>query len=195
MNTYEKITAVVIAILVILMVILSFNEITEAPGGEEHERERHSDFDKSLGQRLEIGPFDVIEKRSGSKEREEDCDLLKPIILATLHDLKEVLAKKVPSLFSEGEDAFEVNEATLDIFCDEYASITIASSDGKRLVFEKEPFSRVVREYGSSLDEGRVVKISATVFSGGEGTPIASTTYESVLIPDRYLDFATSSAQ
>jgi hypothetical protein len=153
----------------------------------------HSGFDKSLGQDLKMGPFvSVVSQQSSGGE--ENCAPLRPVIIAALHDIKERLeTHSITTFFSGTEDAFEVNEPTLQLFCRKNATIILSDSNGNRLVLQKVPFVRVVPKEGAADDIGTEVRINATVVPAGGAVPLEPTTYGDILIPDRFLDTAASS--
>ncbi len=194
MNIYEKIALVIVGSLITPMIIFSFHELSE-PLLNHEESEEPSDFDKSIGQSLEIGPFNKIADRNFSGGLEKNCQMLQLVILATLHDIKENLGEQ-NTLFQSDDKPynsdFEVNESTLKLFCNKNANITLLDKDGTRLFLEKEPFVRSIPEDGTEIDIGTTVQINATVLYKDTPPSKERTTYSRILIPDRFLDLATS---
>ncbi len=191
MSIYEKIASVIIVILLVLMVVFSYREFRESPeqiGGPR----AGPDFDESIGENLKIGSFATIVSEHSSGGREDNCETLQPVIVGALHDIKERLEHQ--KIYIGVEDAFEVNKPTLQILCDKSAEITLADTNGNTLVLEKIPFEKVVPLRGSAVDVGTRVRINATLVPVGGPMPSQPTTYGDVLIPDRFLDVATSSA-
>ena len=193
MSTYEKLGLAIISILLLFMVIVSFKELKEPPelGGFINAPSR---FDQSIGKDFMIGPFTTLVSQHSSSELEKNCDVLQPVILATLHDVKEHLEIQA-RLASPNtpEYAFEVNEQTLALFCHTTADITLSGSSGVQLLLQKTPFARSVPPGREAGDVGTLVRINATRIPAGGSTPAQPTTYGEILIPDRFLD-ATSSA-
>jgi hypothetical protein len=185
MSTFEKIASVVVALLVIGVIIFSVHEIREP----EHE-EPQQDFDQAVGQNFQIGPFATILNQDSSGGMEDNCDKLEPVIIGALHDIKE----RLEHLHYTGEFAFEVNQSVLQLFCNKQASITLADPQGDKLLLQKQPFTRAVPQGGSPADVGTDVRINATAISPGGLAPSTPTTYGEELIPDKYLDTATSSS-
>ncbi len=181
-----------VGILLAAMIIFSYHEFKE-PGEQVGELGIHSGFDKSLGQDFKIGPFlSVVSQQSSGGE--EKCAPLRPVIIAALHDIKERLETHSIAIFFSGTgDAFEVNEPALQIFCRKNGEITLADSNGNRLVLQKVPFVRVVPKEGTTDDIGTEVRINATVVPVGKPAPSEPTTFGDILIPDRFLDTAASS--
>jgi hypothetical protein len=83
--------------------------------------------------------------------------------------------------------AFEVDRQTLDLFCNKNASLTLADTQGDKLLLEKAPFTREVPPGGAPEDVGTDVRINATVILPGTLPPASPTTSGEELIPDRYL--------
>lgn len=189
MSIYEKIGTAAIGLLVLVVLVFSFREFKEP----EHESEQSllSRFSQSIGPNLQIGAFSEISEQKSSGVAEEDCEPLRPIILGVLHDIKERLEHM--KTYVGVEDPFEVNEATLLLLCDTTAEITLADASGNKLLLQKEPFTRMVPQNGGPDDIGTRVRINATVIPAGASAPTEPTTFGEVLIPDRFLDTATSS--
>lgn len=191
MSLYEKIASIIIALLVIGIVVFSYREFKEPPAGEGAPRP-HSGFDQSIGQDFIIGPYSQTVSSHASGGLEDNCADVKPVILGTLHDIKERLEHL--KSYSGTEDAFEVNEQTLQLFCNKTASITLADAAGNTLLLQKVPFVRAAPQGGDAGDVGTEVRINATLVPKGAPVPAEPTTFGDELIPDRYLDAATSSA-
>jgi hypothetical protein len=182
MSTYEKIASVGIGILLVFVIIFSYHEINESPDTQEpHQSSR---FDESLGQDFKIGDFDTVEGEHASGGMEENCEPLQSVIMGALHDIEERL---------ERGNTFEVNEQTLELFCNKNAEVTLSDASGTMLLLQKMPFTRTVPPQDTDADVGTRVRINATVVPKGGPTPTQYTTYGDVLIPDRFLDNATSS--
>jgi hypothetical protein len=189
MSTLEKILTGLLALFVIVLVYFSFHEITEPHGGS-FGGER-SEFERSFGSIVRIGPFvNVVGERS-SGGQEQNCEELQPVIVAALHDIKIDLQDL--RLIEEGPDSFEVDQATLDLFCNKEASLTIADGRGAQLILDKQPFVRVIPS--APEDAGYEVKIDARFVPLGGSASANPTASADVLIPDRYLQTATSTSQ
>jgi hypothetical protein len=191
MSTYEKIISVLLALLLVFIVFISYRELREQP-------ERQSgastgpNFEASIGQNFIIGSFANVISEDSSGGVEDNCEALKPVIVGALHDVKERLEHAKP--YTGVEDAFEVNEQTLQLLCNKNADITLADAGGNKLILQKAPFTKVVPPQSTTADIGTEVRINATIAPAGKPVPTEPTTYGDVLIPDRYLDAATSSA-
>ena len=185
MSTYEKIATVLIFLLVIVLVFFSFREFREP----EHDgaRER-SGFDESIGQTFALGPFATLVSTSSAGGVEENCERLEPVIIGTLHDIKERLEAQKLASFGGKEGVLSVNQDALALFCNKNAQATLADSQGDMLILKKLPFERAVPPGGESADIGTRVHIDATLVRSGEAAPAKPTTFGEVLIPDRYLD-------
>ncbi len=193
MSTYEKIILAVIGVLLMVMVFFSYHEFKE-PAEETSEQRESSNFDKSLGQDFKVGPFVTVVNTEASGGLEDNCEAMQPNIIAALHDIKEYfVSQKAPSYSFEAGDTFEVNDATLTFLCNKNAEITLADTDGNKLVLKKIPFIRAVPKGGSAADIGTEVRINATVIPVGGEASLKPTTFGDILIPDRFLDTATSS--
>ena len=186
MTTFEKITSALIVVLIGIMVVFSLREVRESPGGDV------SDFDQSLGRHFVIGQFVNVVSEHSSGGTEVDCEREQSVIIAVLHDIKEHLERL--ALITEGPGTFEVNQPTLDVLCNTQADITLSDFTGRELLLQKVPFTRGIPSGGGPDDIGTEVRINASVFQSGEKPPASPTTYSEVLIPDRYLEAATSSA-
>lgn len=194
MSTYEKIASVIIAVFVVLMIIFSFHELRE-PSAFPHETHAGSDFDESLGQKFKIGPFSTITNEFVSGGTELSCTSLQPVILGVLHDISQRLTSVEPALFSSTtSSAFEADQSILHVFCNANATVMISDPGGDWLILQKGPFTRAVPPSGTPADIGTDVRINATIVTKGVQTPTHPTTYGELLIPDRFLDTATSSS-
>ncbi len=194
MSTYEKIASVGIGILIIVMIVFSYNEFKEPPEQPSGSK-GGSHFDESLGQDFKIGSFTTVVSEKSSGEMEDNCETLQPVIIAALHDIKEHLKReKNSALPLDMKDIFEVNEPTLQLFCHKNAEITLTDNNGNRLLLQKLPFVRVVPLQSTAADIATEVRINATIALVGAASPVQPTTYGDVLIPDRFLDTATSSS-
>ncbi|MDE1925322.1 MAG: hypothetical protein KGH79_04070 [Patescibacteria group bacterium] len=191
MSTYEKIATVIIAVLLAVMVVYSYRELSEKrpPRGGPN---TGPNFSQSLGQDFIIGPFATVANEQSSGGPEDNCDALKPVIVGALHDIKEHLEHG--GAYAGGEQAFEVNEPALQLLCNKNAEITLSDSGGDMLILQKVPFTREVPPQGTPADIGTAVRINATVVPKGAPVPAQPTTYGYQLIPDRYLDAAATSA-
>ena len=183
MSTYEKIASVLLALLLVGVVVASYREFKE-PGHSLRGTES-SDFDASRGQDFKIGVYNSIVDEQSSGGEESNCAALQPEIIGALHDIKQRI--------DSGGD-FEVNEPVLQLLCGKTAQITLSDSGGNRLILQKVPFVRAIPQGGTAADTGTRVHIDATVVPAGAEVPKKPTTYGEVLIPDRFLDNATSSA-
>jgi hypothetical protein len=194
MSIFEKIASVIIAILFIGISIFSYHEFNE-PSKEQSMPKQDVPFEQSVGQDFKIGPFTTIVNETSSDSLENGCESLKPEIIGALHDIKEHLeTAQLPTLSPPSQDTFEVNEPVLELLCHTSAEITLADDSGNHLVLEKIPFTRTIPQGGQAADIGTEVRINATVISVGALPPSTPTTFGDVLIPDRYLDVGTSSA-
>ena len=190
MSTYEKIFLVLIGILLAFLLFFSYHEIKE-PSDQGGRTRTESDFDKSLGQDFKIGPYTIVVSEQSSGGQENNCAPLQPVIIATLHDIEEhleLLEHSAPT-----EYAFEVNQQTLQLFCNKNAEIVLADTGGNKLLLQKIPFVRNIPPQSGASDIGTEVRINATLVPLGSATPGQPTTFGDILIPDRYLDTATSS--
>lgn len=174
MSIYEKIASVILALVLIVIVVASYHEFKEpkGPGG--------SDFDQSLGQDFNIGPFATVVSEHYSGGLEQDCVRLQPVIIAALHDISGRLKLK--------PDTFEVNQQALQLFCNKNAEVVLGDGAGNTLILHKAPFTRAVPQNGTADDIGTDVRIEATLVPAGAPVPAQPTTYGDVLIPDRFLD-------
>ncbi len=192
MSTYEKIATVIIFLLVVGILAFSFREFREPPehGGEMQER---STFDESFGQNFTIGPFATLVSTTSSGGLEENCGPFQPVIIGTLHDIKEHLeAEKIPA-FEGKEGDLMVNQSALDLFCNKSAEAVLADQNGDKLLLQKIPFDRGVPPGGMQDDIGVRVHIAATLIVSGEATSSKPTTFGEEFIPDRYLEGSPSS--
>ncbi|HEY6019762.1 MAG TPA: hypothetical protein VIY48_07625 [Candidatus Paceibacterota bacterium] len=191
MSMFEKIASIIIAILVLGIVAFSYRELTERKV-DEHES-RGPSFEQSVGQDFKIGPFATVLNQSSSGSVESDCEHLQPVIVGVLHDIKMHLEDL--NTYSGMRDVFEVNQDTLQLFCNKNASVTLVDQSGTKLVLEKVPFVRATPSGGTAADIGTDVRINATVIVPGTVPPKQPTTWGEELIPDRFLDIATSSSR
>ena len=192
MSLYEKIATTIIAVLVLGGIIFSYHEIKEPKMGQEGVPQPHSGFDQSIGQDFIMGPYAQTLSTSTAGGPEDNCNILKPVILGTLHDIKERLEHL--KAYNGTEDAFEVNEPTLELLCNKSAEIILGDSSGDTLVLQKIPFTRGLPQGGASDDVGTEVRINATLVPKGATMPKEPTTYGDELIPDRFLDDTTPSS-
>lgn len=181
MSTYEKVASVLIGLLCVFGIIFSYHEIKEpsehaAPG-------TGSRFDESVGQDFKIGAFDTVVSEQGGGGQEEGCDPLQSVITGVLHDIGNRI---------HSGDAFEVNERTLQFFCNKQADITLRDASGTQLILHKVPFTRAIPAGGTDADIGTQVRIEATIVPSGANVPVKATTYGDELIPDQFLDKDTS---
>ncbi len=183
MSTFEKITSILVGVLLVLILLFSYREFKE-PSEQAEGSKTALRFDESLGQEFKIGPFATVVGEQSSGGPEAGCEALQPVIIAALHDIKKRLGTR---------DIFEVNEAALELFCQKNAEVTLADSGGNKLLLQKAPFTRAVPPQGSAEDIGTEVRINATLLPAGGLVPARPTTYGDILIPDRFLDTATSS--
>jgi hypothetical protein len=194
MSTYEKIASVIIGIVIILTIIFSYHEIKEPSEGLSGVK-LSSDFDASLGQDFKIGSFATVVSAQSSGGPEDNCEQLHPVIVAALHDIEEHLeTHDILDLVTGAEETFEVNQQTLQLFCNKSAEITLSDSKNNQLILQKVPFTRAIPPQGSADDIGTEVRINATVVPAGAPAPSVPTTYGDILIPDRFLDATTSSS-
>ena len=191
MSIYENIASVVVGILVVVLIVFSYNEIKEPPEGQGEPRP-NSGFDQSVGQDFKIGPYASVVSEQTSGGPEENCSALQPVIIGVLHDIKERLEHQ--KAYNGTEDAFEVNEPTLRLLCNKTVTITLADSSGNKLVLQKAPFALAIPPQGGAADIGTRVHIDATLVAAGGPTPTQPTTFGDELIPDRFLDMATSTS-
>jgi hypothetical protein len=182
MSTYEKIASVLLTLLLVGGIIASYREIKEPEPARGPET---SDFDASRGQDFKLGPYSTIVDEHTSGGQESNCTALQPEVIGALHDIKQRL--------DAGGD-FEVNQPVLQLLCNKNAQITLSDAGGNRLILQKVPFTRVVPQGGTAADIGTKVHLDATVVPKGAAVPAQPTTFGEVLIPDRFLDTATSSA-
>ncbi len=189
MSLYEKIATFIIALLVLVMIIFSYHEYKEPTP----EQGPNSGFDQSMGPNFFIGSYNKTVSSQVSGGPEDNCAALESVLVGTLHDIKERLEHA--KAYNGTEDPFQVNQATLQLLCNKNATITLADNGSSTLVLQKVPFSRVVPQGGSADDIGTEVRINATVVPAGAAMPAQSTTYGDELIPDRYLDDASTTSQ
>ena len=181
MSIYEKIASGIIAIFIVAAVIFSYHEVTE-PKGSDHER--GPNYQQSVGQDFKMGTFVTVLSQQSSGPMEENCKVLQPVILGTLHDIDVHLEEL--DVYQPG--IFEVNQQTLDLLCHQNASLTLSDAQGDKLLLTKLPFQRKTPPGGSASDTGTDVRIDATVILPGTVPPTSPTTYGEELIPDQYLD-------
>jgi hypothetical protein len=86
-----------------------------------------------------------------------------------------------------------VNEATLQLLCHKTAEIVLSDDQGDTLVLQKAPFTREVPPEDIPADIGTRVRITATVVRSGSPMRATPDIFGDVLIPDRFLEMATSS--
>ena len=195
MSTYEKIASVLLAVFFVVIIILSYGEIQDS---HDHETPKESprmtsDFDESRGQDFKIGPFVTIVDTKISGGKEVGCMPLQPVVVTALHDIYQRLMEQATSLDVEGSwDTFEVNEPTLETLCNKEATTTLADTHGDQLVLEKAPFVRATQPGAGEEDTGTLVTINATVVRPGSPVAKRPTVQARVLIPDRFLDVASS---
>lgn len=182
MNTFEKITTVIISILVVVALVFSFFEFTEGP---EH-KEASPDFSHSIGADFKIGTFDTLLSEQASGGLEDDCQTLQPVIVVVLHDVDVNLE----GLHVYEPGVFEVNQQTLDFLCSKNASITLSNAQGGKLLLDKVPFVANTPLGNGSDDTGTKVRINAQVVLPGAAPGSEISTYGEELIPSRYLDDA-----
>jgi hypothetical protein len=194
MSTYEKIASAIIAVFVVIMIIFSFHELRE-PASPLHKPYAGPDFNESVGSDFKIGPFATIVDERVSGGSESDCTALQPVILGVLHDITQRLTSVDPALFSSATSSiFEADQPIGQMFCNANATVTLSAPNGDTLILEKVPFTRAIPPAGTAADIGTDVRINATVVSAGAPAPTHPTTYGELLIPDRFLDTATSSS-
>ncbi|HEY5383422.1 MAG TPA: hypothetical protein VIJ88_02615 [Candidatus Paceibacterota bacterium] len=194
MSTYEKIASIIIGIVLVALIIFSYREIKE-PFGSSSVAKLGSDFDTSIGPNFTIGSFGTAVNEQSSGGLEDNCEQLQPVMVAALHDISERLeTRNLLDLFIGAAEAFEVNRQTLQLLCNKNAEITLEDSSGDKLVLQKIPFTRSIPPQGSPDDIGTEVHINATAAAAGAPVPTQPTTYGDILIPDRFLDTATSSS-
>lgn len=189
MSTLEKILTALLAALLLFIVFFSMHEIGEPRGPFGGER---SEFDRSFGSNLRIGPFINIASEHSSGGPEANCETLQPVIVAALHDIKVDLEEL--RIIESSPDSFEIDQPTLDLFCNREASLTLADGRGWQLLLDKVPFTRVVPQ-NAPQDGGSEVRINATVIPLGGTPPGTPTATADVVIPDRYLEATSSLAQ
>ena len=177
MSLYEKIATVLIALLVLAGIVFSYHEYKE------------SAFDQSVGPNFIIGPYHTVATSTVSGGQEDNCAALQPVLIGTLHDIKERLEHL--KAYNGTEDPFQVNQATLQLLCNKNATITLGGDASSTLVLQKLPFARAVPPNGTADDTGTEVRINATIIPAGGPVPAQPTTFGDELIPDRYLDSAT----
>jgi len=176
-----------------MMSAFSYHEIKE-PTRETGVSREGSGFDRSITQDFKMGPFVTVVSEKYFGGPEDNCEPWQPVIVTVLHDIKERLeAKKIPASLAGVGDVFEVNEPTLQLLCNKNVEIILVDNEGNKLLLQKIPFMRDVPPQGSVADIGTRVRINATVILVGESMPAEPTTWGDVLIPDQYLDMATSS--
>jgi hypothetical protein len=173
------------------MIYFSYHEYKE-PAPEEGRTKPVSKFDQSIGQDFTIGSYTKVVGSSTSGVVEVGCTVLKPVILATLHDIKERLEHAKANTGTE--DAFVVNEQTLQLFCNTTATVTLSDAVGNTLLLQKPPFDRGVPSGAPQKYIGTEVRINATLVSKGSPVPMVPTTFGDQLIPDLFLDATTSSS-
>lgn len=188
MSTLEKILSAALAVLVIGIVYFSMHEMGEPHGLFGGER---TEFEHSFGSTVRIGPFINPAGERSSGDQEPRCDMLQPVIVAALHDIKVDL--QAQHVITEGPDSFEVDQQTLDLFCNKEATLTLADARGWTLVLTKRPFVRMA-PVDAPQDIGTDVRIDAFVVPLGGAKPATPSATSDILIPDRYLE-ATSSVQ
>lgn len=190
MSTYEKIALGIGVALLLAVVGWSFHEVEE-PFGHERFHGGWSDFDESFGTEFRIGAFTEVVDMSSSDTLEDNCTLLEPVIASVLHDITERLEGEAEheSSFSYGrENAFEVNEKILALFCHTTAEVTLSARNGDKLLLKKVPFVRGIPPGGTDKDIGSEVRIEATLIPrNATSTPTEPTVYGDTLIPDRFL--------
>ncbi|HUD02442.1 MAG TPA: hypothetical protein VMR46_00260 [Candidatus Paceibacterota bacterium] len=189
MSLYEKIATVIIVILVLIMVVFSYHEYKEP--AHESASGPNSGFDQSIGADFIIGPYNRVVSSQVSGGLEDNCTELQSVFVGTLHDIKERLEHL--KTYTGVEDPFEVNEATLQLLCNKNVTLTLSDASDNTLVLQKIPFVRMVPQNGEQDDIGTEVHINATLVPKGGVEPSQPTTYGDELIPDRFLDVATSS--
>lgn len=188
MSTYEKIASVLLVLLLAVSLALWVNRHPEeGPQGPR-------DFDESTGQDFKIGPFATVIDEETSGGAEERCSMLQPVLIAALHDIDERLQTQAAALGIAGPwDTFEVNAATLAALCNKHVTITLTDTYRDTLVLEKLPFVRGMPPGGAAGDEGTLVSLTATLRRAGAPMPSGPQATAGILIPDRFLDTATSS--
>ncbi len=169
MSTFEKLASVAIITTLVLAAVFSYYEVKEYRSG----------FEESLGQDFKIGSFSAVVSKESSGGPEDNCKLMRPVIITALHDIAVRLG---------GQKTFEVNEDALQLFCNKNAEITLSDRGGNKLILQKVPFVREVPAQGGADDIGTKVRIQATVVPAGAQAPSEPTAYAEVLIPDRFLD-------
>ena len=192
MSLYEKIATLLIALLVLGGLVFSYHEYKEPvhEQGQEMGQGSNSGFDQSVGADFIIGPYTKTVSSQVAGGQEDNCTALEPVLIGTLHDIKERLEHL--KAYNGTEDPFEVNQATLQLLCNKNATIILSDNASSTLVLQKLPFARIVPAGGSADDIGTEVRINATILPAGAAVPAQPTTYGDELIPDRFLDSATT---
>lgn len=182
MSKYEKIASYIIGVLIIIIIIFSYSEITEI--------KRKSDFDRSFGEEFIIGDFTKIIDEEVSAEMEKSCVNEQLEIASALHDLADHLSEeKEGRIFGKDDQMnFEVNSHVLELFCHVTAKIILEDSQHRQLIIEKNPFTRGIPEGRGEEDEGTGVHLDATIVEPGEAKPGMPTTSAEIIIPDRFFD-------
>ncbi len=188
MNTYEKIIAGVIGLIIIAISVFSYFELTEDAYKEFSEKET-SDFEESFGSVFVMGSFTEVLDSTQSAEREGNCALQKPVLVSVLHDINEELETSFSSLF-KGDDDFEVNQETLDILCAKNATITLRNKNGDTLQIEKVPFIPNVpaQQYNGQLGTQVELRATVTEYKKDETESESETFSRTMLIPYKMLE-------
>lgn len=145
-----------------------------------------STLSTKVGHDFKIGPFTDLVNKVAEGGKEEGCSKLQSIIAATLQNMQSHMTPRALSLgYSTSWKAFEVNQETLDLFCNKRVTIVLRNQSGDQLMLNKPPFVRTSDSRTGGL--GTMIRINAAIIPNGGSVPKQPDEYGQVFMPDRLL--------
>lgn len=143
-------------------------------------------YDTQIGHDFKIGPFTKLVRKAAEGGKEENCPRLHLAIVTTFRNMQKHMSPRAVSLgYSDRWNDFEINQKTLDLFCNKNAVVILGNQNGDQLWLHKPPFVRMVDP--NTDDLGTLIYIGAAIISNGGKVPEQPDEYGQIFIPDRLL--------
>lgn len=138
------------------------------------------------GNGFQVGVFTILVREAAEGGKEVDCPKLHVAIKATLREMQYHMAPRAESLgYGTSWNILEINQKTLDLFCNKNAVVILGNQNGDQLWLHKPPFVRMVD--AKTGDLGTLIYIGAAIILNGGKVPEQPDEYGRIFMPDRLL--------
>lgn len=143
-------------------------------------------LDTKAGLSFKVGPFTTLVHKTTEGGKEASCPKLQPMIRATFQSMQNHMASRAFSLgYGASWNVLEVDQKTLDLFCNKHVMVLLRNQQGDELLLEKLPFVRM--SDSKTGDLGTLIRVNAAIIPKGGKARKQPDEYGQVFMPDRLL--------